>query len=126
MAENKNNEGITVKEIERLAKKHRFEVFFCLSFLFACFFSFIFFGIGWAILLASIGGILGVLLPQKIDQMTRKMFQFVFKQESTSQLIFGIVLLIVSIFLPPLVFLLIGMHGGKSLEQLAVELGKNF
>jgi len=45
-------EGVSVKEIEEFAKKHRFEVFFCLMFLFACVFGLVgMFRPGWSILL---------------------------------------------------------------------------
>lgn len=114
-------EGMSVKEIENFAKKHRFEVFFCLAFIFACFFSFVFFR-GWSIPFASAGGILGVLMAGKIDTFSRKMFQFIFKQEQMTQLILGIVGLIFSIFLPPLIFLLLGIHGGKHMHQVAIEM----
>ncbi|MBI2742324.1 MAG: hypothetical protein HYX48_00200 [Chlamydiales bacterium] len=123
MDENKKNEGVTVKEIELFAKKHRIEVVFCLSFIIACFFSFVFFGTGWAVIFAAIGGILGAVFPAKVDNFAKKMFVFVFKQEQTTQLVLGIFKLVLSIFLPPLIFLLLGLHGGKSMQQLAMSIG---
>lgn len=110
-----------MKEIEGFAKKHRFEVLFVLSFIFAFFFSFVFFGPGWAILLATVGAILGVLLPAKMGQLSQKMFQFIMKQEQVTQLVLGIVILIISIFIPPLIFLMLGAHGGKSLYQIGMD-----
>lgn len=121
--EEKKNEGITVKEIEQFAKKHRFEVLFGLSFVFACFFSFVFFGAGWAIIFAMIGGILGVIIPGRVETYASRMFQFVFKQEQTTQLVLSIVMLIISIFLPPLIFLIVGAQGGQSLRRLVGDLG---
>lgn len=118
----KFKEGVSVKEIENFTKKHRFEVFFCLVFVFACFFSWAFFGTGWSIVLASIGAILGVLMPGKIEFLGKRTFHFIFKQEQTTQIILGVVSLVLSIFLPPLIFLLIGMHGGKSLYHQAMEI----
>jgi hypothetical protein len=119
--ENKSKEGISVKELEGFAKKYRFEVFFCLLFVFTCFFSFVFFGAGWAVILGSIGGIIGTLIPVKIESFVKSMFRFVFKQETTTQLILGAVALIVAIFLPPLIFLLMGLNAGKHMHQLAME-----
>ena len=119
---NKAKEGVSVKEIEKFAKKHRFEVFFCLKFVLACFFSFVMFGTGWAIILAAVGGVLGVLFPAKIEHFAKKSFQFVFKQEKTVQIILGIVALILAIFIPPLTFFIMGAHGGKSIQHLAVEI----
>jgi hypothetical protein len=122
MDKKQNKEGVSVKEIENFAKKHRLEVFFCLAFVFACFFSFVFFGTGWAVVLGSAGGIVGALMSGKVEHMAKKIFYFVFKQEQTTQLVLGAVGLILSIFIPPLIFLALGMHGGKSLHHLAVEI----
>lgn len=117
MEPNKLKEGVSVKEIEAFAKKHRFEVFFCLAFIFACFFSFVFFGPGWSIFLAGIGGILGVIMPARIEHLTKKISQFIFKQEKTTQIVLGVVGLVISIILPPIIFLLLGLHGGKSMHH---------
>ncbi len=117
MDPNKLKEGVSVKEIEAFARKHRFEVFFCLAFIFACFFSFVFFGPGWSIFLAGIGGILGVIMPARIELLTKKISQFIFKQEKTTQIVLGVVGLVVSIILPPIIFLLLGLHGGKSMNH---------
>ncbi len=118
----KAKEGVSVKEIENFAKKHRFEVFFCLAILLACFFSFVMFGTGWAVILAGIGGILGILFPAKVEFVAKKLFHFIFKQEESVQIIFGVVTLVVAIFLPPLIFLLLGAHGGEGMRHLAVEI----
>lgn len=117
----KLKEGVSVKEIEDFAKKHRFEVFFCLSFVLALFFSFVFFGPGWGVVFAGIGGVVGVILPMQVGTLVRKIFHFIFKQERTTQIVLGVVSLIVSIFLPPLVFLLLGLHGGRSMHRQATE-----
>jgi len=118
---NKLKEGVTVKELEGFAKKHRFEMFFCALFIFTCFFSFVFFGPGWAVVLGSIGGIIGTLIPAKIESFSKSVFRFVFKQETTTQLILGAVALIIAIFLPPLIFLLVGLHAGKHMHQTAID-----
>ncbi len=122
MDTNKMKEGMSVKEMEALAKKHKFEVFFCLSFILACFFSFVMFGTGWAIILAAVGGILGVLMPGKVEFIAKKIYHFIFKQEDTLQLILGIVGLGISVFIPPAIFLVLGAHGGKSIYHLAAEM----
>lgn len=122
MDENKSKEGVSVKEIEAFAKKHRFEVFFCLAFVLACFFTFVMWGPGWSILTTAIGAILGVLLPTKIAQLCKTICQFVFKQDQTIQLVLAIVMLVFAIFIPPLIFLIIGLHGGKDLNLTAMEI----
>lgn len=117
MVNDNQKDGVSVKEIENYAKKHRFELFLCLSFLLACFFSFIFFT-AWSLILAAAGGILGTLMSYKVEGFAKKTQAFVVKQESMTQMILGIVGLILSIFLPLLIFLVLGAAGGKYLRGL--------
>lgn len=119
---NKTKEGMSVKEIESFAKKHRFEVFFCLAFILACFFSFVMFGPGWAIIAAAVGGLIGVLLAGKVMHMCRSVLSFVFKQEAATQIVIGVVLLVLAIVIPPLIFLILGLHGGKDLVHMSREI----
>ncbi len=120
MDEKKGKQGLSVREIEGFAKKYSFEVIFVIVFIFACFFSFVFFGPGWGVTAASIGGIIGVFLPKKIEGLAKKSFAFLYKQEKITQLILAIVLIILSIFLPPLIFLVIGLHSGIMLHHIAL------
>ena len=101
MDENKTKQGVSVKEIESFAKKHRFEVFFSLVFVLACFFSFVMWGLCWAIFAVTIGGVLGALMPPKVGGFSQKVFRFFFKQEHTTQLVLAVVGLILSIFSSP-------------------------
>lgn len=115
-------EGVSVKEIEDFARKHRFEVFFCVLFVLACIFSFYsFFRPGWSILFVTVGGVLSVILPVKVDGVLKKLMQFVFKQEKTLQLVLGVVGLIIAVFLPLLIFLLMGLFGGRYMYQQAMD-----
>ena len=114
---NKPKEGVSVKEIEAFVKNHRLEVFFCLAFILACFFTFVLWGPGWSIVAAAAGAIIGILLSGKVANLSKTIFSFVFKQEMTIQLVLGIVGLILAIFIPPLYFLLLGLHGGKEIVQ---------
>ncbi|MGC1877827.1 MAG: hypothetical protein WA347_00205 [Rhabdochlamydiaceae bacterium] len=118
---NKSKEGVSVKEIEAFAKKHRFEVFFCLAFILACLFTFVLWGPGWSVIGATIGAIIGILCVEKITQLSKMTFSFTFKQEPTIQLVLGLVGLVLAIFLPPLFFLILGLHGGKDLNHWATE-----
>ncbi len=107
-------EGISVKEIENFAKHNRFKLFLCLAFLLACFFSFVFFT-AWSLILAAVGGILGVLFPVRVEKLIETIRFFCEKQENVTQLILGCVGLILSIFLPLLTFFALGVAGGKLL-----------
>jgi hypothetical protein len=121
MDKNHRKEGVSVKEIEEFTKKHRFEVFFCLAFILACLFTFAMWGPGWSVVGAAVGAVIGVLLEKKVEGASRAAFTFVFRQERTTQLILGIVFLVLAIFIPPLYFLLLGVHGGKDLHRFAIE-----
>ncbi|MBS0620377.1 MAG: hypothetical protein JSS61_02840 [Verrucomicrobia bacterium] len=114
-------EGVSVKEIEEFAKKHRYEVFFCVLFVIACFFTFVMWGAGLSIVASSVGAIIGVLLTSKVEQFSKKLFSFVFKHEQTVQLILAGVGIILAIFLAPLIFFLLGMHGGKEMHRNAMD-----
>jgi ABC-type multidrug transport system fused ATPase/permease subunit len=122
MDDNQSKEGVSVKEIETFAKKHRFEFFFCLAFALAFLFALIMYSSVWSIGAAALGGILGVLFPGKVAYFSKKAVHFLFRQEKTTQFILAIVLLILAIFLPPLIFLLLGLHGGKDIYHMAREI----
>ncbi len=117
----KSKEGISVKEIEQYTKKHRYEVFFSLAFILACIFTFVMWGAGWSIVAATVGALLGIILTEQMDSLFKKIYQFILRHEKTTQLVLGIVFLILAIFLPPLYFLLLGMHGGKGMHLCAIE-----
>lgn len=116
-----NKKGVSIKEIENFTKNHRLEIFFFLSFLLACLFSWAFFGTGWSIILATIGAILGLFMTGRVEFFTKKMWHFIFKQEPTIQIVLGVVCLIISIFLPPVIFFMLGLEGGKTLYHSAME-----
>jgi hypothetical protein len=122
MDSNKLKEGVSVREIEDFTKKHRFEVFFCLVFLFACIFSTTFFSHWWSVIGVSAGGIIGTLLSGKAEHFSKKIFQFVFRQDRVTQIVLGVAGVLLAIFLSPLVFLLIGLHAGKSMYHMAMEI----
>jgi hypothetical protein len=115
-------DGVSVKELEEFAKKHRFEVFFCLLFLLACIFGLVgMFRPGWSIFLAMVGGALGVILPMKMDQLLKSTFHFVFKQDKTLLIVLGVVALLIACILPFIVFLLVGAAGGRAMHQMASD-----
>ncbi|NGX39802.1 MAG: hypothetical protein KR126chlam1_01135 [Chlamydiae bacterium] len=113
MEEEKKKDGMSVKELEGYAQKHRYEIFFCLLFVLASLFTLVFWGAELSVLLAGAGGIISILMPEKIHNFSKSMSSKISKMEKTTQMIVGIVALIVAIFLAPLVFLVIGLHAGK-------------
>ena len=118
----KSKEGVSVREIEAFAKKYRFEVFFIAVFVLACLFTFFLWGLTWSIISTAVGAVLGTLFSGKVAHFSKMAFQFVFKHEKAVQIILGIVVLILAIFIPPLIFLVIGLHAGKDLIHWAMEI----
>jgi hypothetical protein len=120
----KFKEGVSVQELENFGKRYLFEIFFVLYFLIATLLTFLFFGAGWSIFLAGIGGIIGIWLPQKVEKAARASFHFVFKQEKITKIILGVVGLIISFFLPPLIFFFLGLLGGTGMQIAASKMAR--
>ena len=121
MDKNKSKDGVSVKEIEEFAKKHRFEVFFCLAFVLACIFTFVMWGPSWSVIAAAVGAVIGILFSESVTRCSKATFQFIFKHEQTTLLVLGILFLVLAVFIPPLYFLLLGLHGGKDMHRWASE-----
>lgn len=111
----KKKEGMSVRELEGYAKKHRFEIFFCLLFVFASLFTLVFWGAVFSIFFTGIGGIIGALFPIRVEMMASKALRFFNNEKPATQNIVMIAFLLVAIFLAPLVFLIVGLHAGKDL-----------
>lgn len=124
MDKEKLKQGLSVHEIENLGKKYRFEIFFILYFIIAAIFSGMIFGLRWSIYLAAIGGVLGVFMPKKAESMVRSLFSFAFKQEKVTRLVLACCGLVVSFFLPPLIFFILGFVGGANMYNTARSSGK--
>ncbi|MFY7843261.1 MAG: hypothetical protein ACOVOR_04520 [Rhabdochlamydiaceae bacterium] len=121
MDNNHKKEGFSVKEIENFTKAHSFEVLIALSFVLAALFSFMFFGVPFAMWVSALGGVLGVVFSKKIPEQLTNIIKFVIKQETVIQMVLAGVVLILSIFLPPLIFFSLGLLGGERLHQLYTE-----
>ena len=106
-----HREGYTVKEIQHLTLRYKFEVFYVLLFLIASLFTLLW-GAHISVFLAGLGSILGVLLPHHVERFLRKISSFCLKQDATVQLVMGIVCLVLAVFIPFMVFLFLGLNGG--------------
>lgn len=124
--EGEKKEGISVKEIENFGKKYRFQIFFCIAFILASFFSSLFFGVEWSIYLAGLGAVVGIWIPKQIGKIAFATFRFCLKQEKITRIIIGCVGIIISIFLPLLIFLCIGLMSGRSFHTHGVETIQRF
>ncbi|MCF7806802.1 MAG: hypothetical protein K9M07_01065 [Simkaniaceae bacterium] len=118
MAKNQDGkQGFTVQEIENVAKKYKFEAFFCLSFLLAALFSYIWKIEGWSIFICALGGVIGMLVPQYTEKFMGFILGFTCKQEKVTQIVIGVILLVLSVLIAPVVFLFLGLMGGKSIHK---------
>jgi hypothetical protein len=105
----KPKEGMSVQEIENFGKKYRLELFFCVIFVLATFFGTVVYDAGWSILLAGIGGVVGIWIPEKIGSLTVSTYDFVKKQKPAVRWVIAAVCFLIAIFIPMLVFLDVGL-----------------
>ncbi|MDP1608270.1 MAG: hypothetical protein Q8L98_03020 [Chlamydiales bacterium] len=112
----KLKEGISVQELEDFARKYSSEVFSVIALVIAAISSiFDFFtGPGWAILFMTIGAVLGIFFPTPVDKGLKQLYEFVFKQEKSTQLILGGVKIVIAIFIPFVLFAITGLLAGTS------------
>ena len=117
MAEHDNNpkKGYTVAELEGKVKKYCLEIDLCVMFVLTGIFTLIWGGamVVWSILLCMIFCIVSVLVPRSINKVTTHTLQFVYKEKITS-IIVGVVGVLFSIFLPPIIFAVVGIIAGKT------------
>jgi len=110
-----NNKGFTMGELEGKMKKYGLEISLCVIFVLSAIFSLIWGGawLVWSIILTMILGIIGVLFPHTVHNMSTKALHYIYKEKVTS-IIIAVVGLLLSIFLPPLIFAAVGLIAGKS------------
>ena len=109
-------EGVSVRDIEHFARQHSTEVFSILTIIIAAISSiFDFFtGPSWTIFFTAIGAVAAVLFPTHAEKGLKQFYNFTFKQEKSTQLIIGVVKLVVAIFVPFILFGLLGLLAGSS------------
>lgn len=114
-------DGVSIQQIENFGKHNRIEIFFCIAFILASFFSFLFYGPGWSVYAAGIGSVVAVWLPKPIGRFMHAVFKFCVEQQKTTRLVIAIVGIVLSIFLPPLVFLSIGLMAGRGAIRYTID-----
>lgn len=112
----KLKEGVSVQELEDFARKHSTEVFTVVALVIASISSmFNFFtGPSWSIFFIAIGSILGIFFPTPVDRGLKQLYDFIFKQEKSTQLILGAVKIVIAIFIPFVLFGTMGLLAGTS------------
>lgn len=110
----KTRTGVSVEEIEGFAKKHTVEVFAIITVILATISSAwdFFTGPKLSLIIAGACVIIAMIFPKFIDNMFGKYFSFVRKQEKMSQIIIGVVKIVIAIFIPFVIFAFIGFLAG--------------
>ncbi|OGN56663.1 MAG: hypothetical protein A3D96_05965 [Chlamydiae bacterium RIFCSPHIGHO2_12_FULL_44_59] len=112
----KIKEGVSVQEVEDFARKYTTEVFSVLAIVIGAISSMYDFFTGSKLTIAFlvIGIILGVFFPAPVERGLKQFYSFSFKQEKTTQMILGVVKIVVGLFIPFLLFGFIGLLAGTS------------
>ncbi len=113
---NKLKEGVSVREIEEFARKHTVEAFFVLAILIATISSaFDFFtGSGWSVIFTSLGLILAVFFADRFEAGVKRCCQFFHKQERFTQIVLGVVKIVLALFVPFVLFFIVGVLAGTA------------
>lgn len=112
----KIKDGVSVEEVENFARKYTMEVFSCLAILVASVSSMydFFTGPKLTILFAGLGIILGIFIPVPVERGLKQYYGFCHKQEKMTQMIMGFVKIVVGLFIPFVLFGMIGLLAGTS------------
>lgn len=112
----KLKESVSVHEIESFTRKHMTEVFTVAALVIGAVSSSwdFFTGPKLTIFLFSLGAILGIFFPVPVEKGLKQLYSFSYKQEKTTQLVFGAVKVVVAIFVPFVLFGVFGLLAGTS------------
>lgn len=112
----KIKEGVSVQEVEDFARKYMTEVFSVLAIVIGAISSMYNFFTGPKLTIAflAIGVIIGIFFPAPTEKGLKQFYNFSYKQEKTTQLILGLVKVIVGLFIPFLLFGFVGLLAGTS------------
>ena len=112
----KIKEGVSVQEVEEFAQKYTTEVFTVLAVIVASVSSMydFFTGSKMTILFAAIGLISGIFFPAPVEKGLKQFYSFSAKQEKMTQMILGIVKIVVGLFIPFILFGFVGLLAGTS------------
>lgn len=116
----KIKEGVSVREIENFTKRHSFEILLALAVVVATISSlFDFFsGPGWSIALGGLGALISVVFTKQVSRYLGRFYEFVTKQEKSTQIIIGILRLVIALFLPFVIFAGIGLLAGVAFYDM--------
>lgn len=118
--EQKPRGGFTVSEIENKFKEYGLEICLCIMFILTAIFTLVWGGamLLWSILLSMILAIVGVLFPKPVKKILNGCMEFICKEKTTS-IVSAVLGILVSIFLPVIIFALFGLVAGKAIVRHA-------
>ena len=116
----KLKEGVSVEEIEKFARKYTNEMFLILSLIIATVSSvFGFFtGPSWSLFFAGLLAIVGIALPDQVGMVLNKLSKLQMQSEKSATIIIGIVRLVLSIFIPFVLFAELGLLAGHAFHSI--------
>lgn len=109
-------EGVSVQQVEDFARKYTVEVFSVLAIVIGTISSMydFFTGPKMTIFFIAIGVILGVFFPAPVERGLKQFYSFAYKQEKMTQMILGCVKIVVGLFIPFILFGVVGLLAGTS------------
>lgn len=112
----KLKEGVSVHEVEEFARKYTLEVFLVLAVVVGAISSaFDFFtGPGLTLLFTAAGLVSAVFFPHSAEDWLKQLYSFSLKQEKSTQMILGSVKVIIGIFVPFILFGIVGLLAGSA------------
>ncbi len=117
MAEkDKNKDGVSMREIEGLARKYAYEGFSALAIIIAgisAIFDF-FSGAKVSLFFAAAAVVVTLFFYRKVKGMLQRFYDFLTKQERSTLIVIGIVRLVLALFLPFVIFAGMGFLAGVS------------
>ena len=128
--ENEKKSGFTVSELEGTAKKYASEIGLAVIFVVTALFTLIWGGamMVWSVILCMALAVVGACTPNSMMNMITKALDFVYKEKAIL-IATGIVLQIVAIFVPVLIFAVLGLIAGgylsSSMKKKACCCGEN-
>ena len=60
---------------------------------------------------------MGMLVPRQSEKCVGWALSFTCKQDKITQIVIGVILLVLSIVVPPFIFVMVGLMGGKSMHK---------
>ena len=120
----KIKEGVSVEELETLARKYTIEVFVIIAIIIAAIssgFSF-FMAPWWSLFFAGIGAVVSIAFPEKIIKLEKNIFKLTNKPEKSAQIAIGIVRLVVALLLPFIIFAELGLLSGTAFHYFSKQL----